>query len=70
MSIHIPTLLFVGVVVSGIGALFSMWVTLAAGYQSVYQALILVLAGVILHAFVGSRALPAPAPKTTGQERS
>jgi basic amino acid/polyamine antiporter, APA family len=44
-----------------------MWVTFAAGYQSVYQALILVLAGVILYAFVGARALPAT--KTTGQER-
>jgi len=29
-----------------------MWVTFAAGYQSVYQALILVLAGVVLYAFL------------------
>lgn len=55
------------VAIAGAGALFSMWVTFAAGYQSVYQALILVLAGVILYAFVGSRTLPAT--KTTGQER-
>jgi APA family basic amino acid/polyamine antiporter len=29
-----------------------MWVTFAAGYQSVYQALILVLAGVVIYAFL------------------
>jgi basic amino acid/polyamine antiporter, APA family len=38
--------------IAGAGVLFSMWVTFAAGYQSVYQALILVLAGVILYAFL------------------
>jgi basic amino acid/polyamine antiporter, APA family len=38
--------------IAGAGALFSMWVTFAAGYQSVYQALLLVLAGVILYAFL------------------
>jgi basic amino acid/polyamine antiporter, APA family len=37
--------------IAGAGVLFSMWVTFAAGYQSVYQALILVLAGVVLYAF-------------------
>ena len=31
--------------IAGAGVLFSMWVTFAAGYQSVYQALVLVLAG-------------------------
>jgi basic amino acid/polyamine antiporter, APA family len=35
--------------------LFSMWVTFAAGYQSVYRALILVLAGVVLYAFLKAR---------------
>ena len=35
-----------------LGVLFSMWVTFAAGYQSVYQALVLVLAGVVLYAFL------------------
>jgi APA family basic amino acid/polyamine antiporter len=39
-------------VIAGAGALFSMWVTFAAGYQSVYQALILVLAGVVIYAFL------------------
>jgi len=32
--------------------LFSMWVTFAAGYAAVYQALIIVLAGIILYAFL------------------
>jgi basic amino acid/polyamine antiporter, APA family len=41
--------------IAGAGALFSMWVTFAAGYQSVYQALILVLAGVVLYAFIKAR---------------
>jgi basic amino acid/polyamine antiporter, APA family len=41
--------------IAGAGVLFSMWVTFAAGYQSVYQALILVLAGVILYAFLKAR---------------
>jgi basic amino acid/polyamine antiporter, APA family len=41
--------------IAGVGVLFSLWVTFAAGYQSVYQALILVLAGVVLYAFVKAR---------------
>ena len=38
--------------VAGAGVLFSLWVTFAAGYQAVYQALVVVLAGVILYAFL------------------
>lgn len=38
--------------ISGAAVLFSLWVTAAAGYASVYQALILVLSGVVLYAFV------------------
>jgi basic amino acid/polyamine antiporter, APA family len=41
--------------IAGAGVLFSMWVTFAAGYQSVYQSLILILAGVILYAFLKAR---------------
>jgi APA family basic amino acid/polyamine antiporter len=41
--------------IAGAGVLFSMWVTFAAGYQSVYQALIVVLAGVVLYAFLKAR---------------
>ena len=40
------------VAIAGAGVLFSMWVTFAAGYQSVYQALILVLAGVVIYVFI------------------
>jgi basic amino acid/polyamine antiporter, APA family len=32
-----------------------MWVTFASGYQAVYQAPVLVLAGVILYAFLSAR---------------
>jgi basic amino acid/polyamine antiporter, APA family len=39
-------------VIAGAGALFSTWVTFAAGYQSVYQALILVFAGIVLYVFL------------------
>jgi basic amino acid/polyamine antiporter, APA family len=38
--------------IAGAGALFSMWVTFAAGYAAVYEALVAVLAGVILYAFL------------------
>ncbi len=38
--------------IAGAGVLFSMWVTFAAGWASVYQAMILVLGGVILYAFI------------------
>ncbi len=46
--------------------LFSLWVTFAAGYSAVYQAMVVVLAGVILYAFVRARRestgqVPAPA---------
>ena len=41
--------------IAGAAVLFSMWVTFAAGWASVYQAMILVLAGVILYAFVKAR---------------
>jgi len=53
--------------VAGAAVLFSMWVTFAAGYQSVYQALIVVLIGVVLYAFINARrdsngAIPAQPP--------
>jgi APA family basic amino acid/polyamine antiporter len=41
--------------IAGASVLFSMWVTFAAGYQAVYQALIIVLAGVIVYAFMKAR---------------
>ena len=46
--------------------LFSMWVTFAAGYSAVYQAMVVLLAGLILYAFVRAHRedrgqVPAPA---------
>lgn len=41
--------------VAGIGVLFSMWVTFASGYQVVYQALVVLMAGLILYAFLNAR---------------
>jgi APA family basic amino acid/polyamine antiporter len=41
--------------VAGTSVLFSMWVTFAAGYQVVYQALVVILAGLILYAFLNAR---------------
>jgi basic amino acid/polyamine antiporter, APA family len=56
--------------IAGAGVLFSMWVTFAAGWAAVYQAMILVLAGVVIYAFVkagreraGQVAPPADAPE-------
>jgi len=39
-------------VISGVSVLFSMWVTFAAGYSAVYEALVAVLIGVIIYAFL------------------
>jgi amino acid transporter len=41
--------------ICGVSALFSLWVTFASGYQAVYSALVVVLAGVILYAFLNAR---------------
>ncbi len=41
--------------VAGTGILFSMWVTFAAGYQVVYQALVVILGGMVLYAFLNAR---------------
>ncbi len=41
--------------IAAVGVLFSMWVTFAAGYQAVYQALIIVLLGIVLYAFIAAR---------------
>jgi APA family basic amino acid/polyamine antiporter len=35
--------------------LFSMWVTFAAGYQVVYQAIVVIMAGLVLYAFLNAR---------------
>lgn len=41
--------------VAGTSVLFSMWVTFASGYQVVYQALVVILAGLVLYAFLKAR---------------
>ena len=41
--------------VAGTGVLFSMSVNFAAGYQAIYDALIAMLAGVVLYAFLTAR---------------
>jgi APA family basic amino acid/polyamine antiporter len=55
--------------VAGTSVLFSLWVTFASGYQVVYQALVVILVGLILYAFlnarrqdVGQAAVPADNP--------
>jgi len=48
--------------IAGASALFSLWVTFAAGYQAVYQALVIVLAGIVLYAFVSARRRSASTP--------
>src|SRR5271166_2484138 len=41
--------------ICGVSALFSLWVTFASGYSAVYGALVVILAGVILYAFLNAR---------------
>jgi APA family basic amino acid/polyamine antiporter len=41
--------------VAGVGAAFSLWVTFASGYQSVYQAMLLLLLGLPVYAFLKAR---------------
>ncbi len=57
--------------VAGASVLFSMWVTFASGYSAVYQALVLVLAGLVLYAFLNARReglgeVPEPADLPAG----
>jgi basic amino acid/polyamine antiporter, APA family len=41
--------------VAGAGALFSMWVNFASGYQAVYQTLVAMFVGILLYMFVNAR---------------
>jgi len=41
--------------ITAAATLFSLWVTFAAGYSAVYQAMLVVLAGIILYAFLNAR---------------
>jgi basic amino acid/polyamine antiporter, APA family len=58
--------------ISAASVLFSMWVTFAAGYSAVYQAVLVVLIGVIIYAFLKARRerlgqAQAPAAAATGE---
>src|SRR5690349_11141588 len=55
--------------VTGAAVLFSMWVTFAAGYAAVYEALVIVAAGIVVYAFLKARREAAglvPAPVDAG----
>jgi APA family basic amino acid/polyamine antiporter len=59
--------------IAAAGTLFSMWVTFAAGYSAVYQAMVIVLIGIILYAIGNGRRPPEAAAEvipagTTGPE--
>jgi basic amino acid/polyamine antiporter, APA family len=41
--------------ISAASVLFSLWVTFAAGYAAVYQAMVVVLIGIVLYAFLKAR---------------
>jgi APA family basic amino acid/polyamine antiporter len=41
--------------IAGSSILFSLWVTFASGYQAVYQALLLLLIGIPIYAFLKAR---------------
>jgi APA family basic amino acid/polyamine antiporter len=41
--------------VASVGGMFALWVTFAAGYQSVYQSMLLLLLGVPIYAFLKAR---------------
>jgi basic amino acid/polyamine antiporter, APA family len=52
--------------ITAAAVLFSLWVTFAAGYSAVYQAMVVVLAGIVLYAFIRAHRerlgqVPAPA---------
>ena len=52
--------------ITAAATLFSLWVTFAAGYSAVYQAMVVVLAGVIIYAFLNARRDPRAAIAAAG----
>jgi basic amino acid/polyamine antiporter, APA family len=57
--------------ITAAAVLFSLWVTFAAGYAAVYQAVVIVLGGVVLYAFLKARRerlgqVPVPADIVAG----
>ena len=58
--------------VAGTSVLFSMWVTFASGYQVVYQALVVLLIGLVIYAFLNARRedtgeIPEPVDDSAGE---
>jgi APA family basic amino acid/polyamine antiporter len=51
----VGTLLVRDLLIATCSVLFSLWVTFAAGYQAVYQALLLLLVGIPIYAFLKAR---------------
>jgi len=41
--------------IAGASVLFSLWITFTAGYQAVYQAMLLLLIGIPIYAFLKAR---------------
>jgi basic amino acid/polyamine antiporter, APA family len=41
--------------ITGAAVMFSLWVTFAAGYAAVYQAMVIVLAGIVIYALMKAR---------------
>jgi basic amino acid/polyamine antiporter, APA family len=61
--------------VSVAAALFSLWVAFAAGYSAVYQAMVVVLVGIILYAFIRAHEentgrIPAPVDLPAGHDEN
>jgi APA family basic amino acid/polyamine antiporter len=50
--------------------LFSLWVAFAAGYAAVYQAMVVVLAGIILYAFARPRPENPEKPQKPGNREN
>lgn len=50
-----PWLLTRDLSIAAAATLFSMWATFAAGYSAVYEAMVVVLIGIILYAFLKAR---------------
>jgi len=60
--------------IAGTASLFSLWIAFTAGYQAVYQAMLLLLVGIPIYAFLKARRerlgqIPAPI-ELTDQERA
>jgi APA family basic amino acid/polyamine antiporter len=63
------------VAVAGTSVLFSLWVAFTAGYAAVYQAMLLLLVGIPIYAFIKARRerlgqVPEPVEQPTDSKPS